>query len=51
MLDLTRLGRRHMGELGETVEHHGDTEIAQRHHGRLPDAKILGVDQAEERED
>jgi hypothetical protein len=50
MLHLTRLGRRHMGEFGEAVEHPGDSEIAHRHHGRLPDAKILGVDQPEESE-
>src|SRR5580658_4200778 len=43
-------GRRDMGEFGEAVEHHGDAEIAQRHQGRLPDAEILGVDQAEERQ-
>ena len=51
MLHLARLGRRDMGEFGEAVEHHGDAEIAQRHHRRLPDAEILGVDQAEERQD
>ena len=49
--DLARLGGRDMGEFGEGVEHHGDAQVAQRHHGRLPDAKILGVDQAEEGED
>src|SRR5580704_3228870 len=49
--DLARLGGRDMGEFGEGVEHHGDAQVAQRHYGRLPDAKILGVDQAEEGED
>jgi hypothetical protein len=47
-IDVAWFGGRHMGEFGEAVEHHGDAEIAQRHNGRLPDAKILGVDQAEE---
>jgi hypothetical protein len=28
MLDLARLGRRHMGKLGEAVEHPGDAEVA-----------------------
>ena len=48
MLHLERHGRADMGELGEGVEHDGDAQIAQRHHRRLPDAEVLGVDQAEE---
>src|ERR1700733_3117906 len=51
MLHLERLGRRDMGEFGEAVEHGGDAEITQRHHWRLPDPKILRMNQAEERED
>src|ERR1700722_10986865 len=51
MLHLERHGRADMGELGEGVEHHGDAQIAHRHHRRLPDAEVLGVDQAEEGQD
>ena len=42
------LGYATWANFGEAVKHHGDAEIAQRHHRRLPDAEILGVDQPEE---